>query len=147
MISDAMPLIWCYGLLTKLITCCHRHVDTKTFWKINLWYRFILIWQGIFFYLADIVIIQAVSISPIQLTRDKGGMCLGPVSLTTFTRNSNSMETSPCCNSVAGNYNTSCTCHDSTSVVSYTKFCSDHCIKIEVRVKGNWNRAWNGAQV
>ena len=35
-----------------------------------------------------------------------------------------------------------CTCHDSTAVVSCTKFCSDHCIRIEVSVKRNFHRIW-----
>ena len=57
---------------------------------------------------------------------------LGPVSLKFFARNSYSMETSPCCNSVAGHQIATifCTCHDSTAVVPCTKFCSDHCIKL-----------------
>ena len=66
----------------------------------------------------------------------------GPVSLTIFARNSNSMETSPCCNSCAGHQITTifCTCHDSNAVVPCTKFCSDHCIRIEV--KRNFHRIW-----
>ena len=35
-----------------------------------------------------------------------------------------------------------CTCHDSTAVVPCTKFGSDHCIRIEVRVKRNLHRIW-----
>ena len=52
----------------------------------------------------------------------------GPVSQTFFARNSNSMETSPCCNSAAGDQIATnfCTCHDSTAVVSCTKLCSNH---------------------
>ena len=66
----------------------------------------------------------------------------GPVSLTLFCRNLNSMETSPCCNSAAGhqiatNFRT---CHDSTAVAPCAKVCSDHCTKIEVRVKQNFHR-------
>ena len=59
-----------------------------------------------------------------------------------FARNSNSMETSPCHNSIAGHQIVTnfCTCHDSTAVVPCTKFRSDHCIIIEVRVKGNFHR-------
>ena len=62
----------------------------------------------------------------------------------TNARNSNSMETSPCCYSVAGyqiatNFST---CHDSTAVVPCTKFYSDHCIRIEQRVKQNFHRIW-----
>ena len=54
------------------------------------------------------------------------------------------MENLPCCKSVAGyqiatNF---CTCHDSTTVIPCTKFCSDHCIRIEVRVKLNFHRIW-----
>ena len=54
------------------------------------------------------------------------------------------METSPCCNSVAGNQIATnfCTCQDSTAVVPCTKFCSDHCIRIEMRVKRNFHRIW-----
>ena len=64
----------------------------------------------------------------------------GPVSLTVFTRNSNSMETSPCHYFVAGHQipTNLCTCHDSTAVVPC--ICSDHCIIIEVRVKRNFHR-------
>ena len=69
---------------------------------------------------------------------------LGPVSLIFFAHNSNSMETSPCHNSVAGHQIATffCTCHDSTAVVPCTKFCNDHCIRIEVRVKRNFHRIW-----
>ena len=54
------------------------------------------------------------------------------------------METSPCHNSVAGHKIATnfCICHDSTAVVPCTKFCSDHCIRIEVRVKRNFHRIW-----
>ena len=71
-------------------------------------------------------------------------MCLGPVSLTVFAHKSNSMETSPCHDSVAGHQIATifCTCHDSTAVVPCTKFCSDHCIRIDVRVKHNFHRIW-----
>ena len=54
------------------------------------------------------------------------------------------METSPCHNSVARHQIATnfCTCHDSTAVVPCTKFCSDHCIRIEVSVKRNFHRIW-----
>ena len=54
------------------------------------------------------------------------------------------METSPCCNSVTGDQIATnfCTCHDSTAVVPCTKFCSDHCIGIEMRAKRNFHRIW-----
>ena len=54
------------------------------------------------------------------------------------------METSPCCDSVAGHQIATnfCTCHDSTAVVPCTKFCSDHFIRIEMRVKRNFHRIW-----
>ena len=56
------------------------------------------------------------------------------------------METSPCChgNSVTGHQIATifCSCHDNTAVVPCTKFCSDHCIKIEMRVKWNFHRIW-----
>ena len=66
----------------------------------------------------------------------------GPVSLEFFSRNSNSMETSPCHNSVAGHQIAAIfsPCHDSIAVVPCTKFCSDHCIRIEGRVKRNFHR-------
>ena len=35
-----------------------------------------------------------------------------------------------------------CTYHDITGVMPYTKFCSNHCIKIQVRVKRNFRRIW-----
>ena len=61
-----------------------------------------------------------------------------------FTRNSNSMETSPCHNSVARHQIATnfCTNHDSTAVVPCTKFCSDHYIRIKVSVKRNFHRIW-----
>ena len=61
-----------------------------------------------------------------------------------FCRNSNSIETSPCCNSVAGHQIATnfCTCHDSTAVVPCTKLCSGHCIRIEMRVKRNFHGIW-----
>ena len=54
------------------------------------------------------------------------------------------MEISPCCNSVAGHQIATnfCICYDSTAVVPCTKFCSDHCIRIELRVKRNFHRIW-----
>ena len=54
------------------------------------------------------------------------------------------METSPCCNSVASHQTATnfCTCHQSTAVVPCTKFCSDHPIRVEVRVKQNFHRIW-----
>ena len=68
----------------------------------------------------------------------------GPVSLTFFDRNSNSMETSPCHNAVVGHQIATnfCTCYDSTAFVPCAKFCSDHCIEIEVRVKRNFHGIW-----
>ena len=62
-----------------------------------------------------------------------------------FARNSNSMGISLCLyNSVAGHQIEIhfCTCHDSTAVVSCAKFYSDHCIRIEVKVKRNFHRIW-----
>ena len=66
------------------------------------------------------------------------------VPITRPARNSNSMEISPCHNSFAGHQiaTTFCTCHDCTAVMPCTKFCSDHCIRIEVRVKRNFHRIW-----
>ena len=54
------------------------------------------------------------------------------------------MEISPCHNSVADHQIATkfCTCHDSTAVVPCTKLCSNHCIRIEVRVKRNSHRVW-----
>ena len=59
--------------------------------------------------------------------------------------NSNSMETSPCCYSIAGPQIVKhlYPCHDSTVVVPCTKFCSDHFVGIEgERVKQNFHRIW-----
>ena len=52
------------------------------------------------------------------------------------------MEISPCHNSVAGHQIATnfCTCHDSTAVVPCAKFCSDHCIRIEMRANRNSHR-------
>ena len=68
----------------------------------------------------------------------------GPFQERFFACNSNSMEASPCCNSVVGHQIATmfCTCHDSTAVVPCTKFCSDHCIRIEMKVKRNFHRIW-----
>ena len=54
------------------------------------------------------------------------------------------MENLPCCSSLAGHQIATifCTCHDSTAVVPCTKFCSNHCIRIEMRVKRNFHRIW-----
>ena len=52
---------------------------------------------------------------------------LGSVSLTMFVYISNSLEISPYCDSISG--------HQITAVLSCTKFCSDRCVRIEVRVK------------
>ena len=59
-----------------------------------------------------------------------------------FARNSNSMENSPYCNSIADHQIATnfCTRHDSTDVVPCTKFCSDHCIRIDMKVKRNIHR-------
>ena len=61
-----------------------------------------------------------------------------------FARNSNSMERSPYHNSVVGHQIATnfCTCHDNTAAVPCTKFCSDRCIIIELRVKRNFQRIW-----
>ena len=69
---------------------------------------------------------------------------LGPVSLTYFARNSNSIETSSCCNSFAGHQIAIkiCTCYHSSAVVLCTNFCRDHPIRIQVRVKQNFHRIW-----
>ena len=47
-------------------------------------------------------------------------------------------------NSVAGHQIATnfCTSHDSTAVVLCTKFCSDHSIRIVMRVKRNFNQIW-----
>ena len=59
-------------------------------------------------------------------------------------RKSNSIETSRCRNAVVGHHIATniCTCHDSTAVVPCTKLCSDHGIRVEVRVKRNFHRIW-----
>ena len=54
------------------------------------------------------------------------------------------MKISPCCISsaahhIATNFRT---CHDSTDIVPCTKFCSDHFVRIEVRMKQNSHRIW-----
>ena len=61
-----------------------------------------------------------------------------------FYRNSNSIETSPCCNSARGRQiaTSFCTCQDSTAAVPCTKLCSGHCIRIKGRVKLNFHRIW-----
>ena len=71
-------------------------------------------------------------------------MVQGVVSLTFFARNSNTMENSPCQDSVAGHQSATnfCTCHGSTAVVPCTKFGINHGIKVEVRVKRNFHRIW-----
>ena len=58
------------------------------------------------------------------------------------------METSSCCNSVTGHQIATnfCTCHDSKAVVPCTKFCSDHSIRLEMRVKRNFHRIWNAME-
>ena len=58
------------------------------------------------------------------------------------------MGTSPCLNSVAGHQIATnfCTCHDSTAVVPCAKFCSDHSIRLEMRVKRNFHRIWNAME-
>ena len=65
----------------------------------------------------------------------------GPISQAIFFA---LMETLPCCNYVVGHQIVTnfCPCHDSTTVVPCTKFCSDHCIRMEVRVKRNFHRVW-----
>ena len=72
-----------------------------------------------------------------QYTYQRWITVLGPISQTIFARNSNSMEISPCCNSVDGHQIATnfCTCHDSKAVVPCTQFCSDHCIRIDARAK------------
>ena len=72
----------------------------------------------------------------------------GAHSLTIFARNSNSMETTPCCNSVTGHQIATnfCPCHGSTAVVPCTTFLSDHCIGIEMRAKCNFHRIWIGME-
>ena len=56
-----------------------------------------------------------------------------------FYRNSNSMGTSPCCNSAPGRQIATNFC---TAVVPCTNFCSGHCIIIKGRVKRNFHRIW-----
>ena len=68
----------------------------------------------------------------------------GPFHKRVFARHTNLMEISPYCNSIVGHQiaTTFCTYHDGTYVVPCTNFCSDHCFKIEVRVKRNFHRIW-----
>ena len=79
------------------------------------------------------------AIPPLKSATDQG-----PISLTIFADNSNSMEILSCCNSVAGHQIATkfCTCHDSIAVMQCTKFGSDHHIRIEVRVKQSFHRIW-----
>ena len=69
---------------------------------------------------------------------------LRPVSLMIFCPKFKFYGNLPCCNSVAGHLIATnfCICHDSTAVVPCTKVCSDHCIKIEGRVKRKFHRIW-----
>ena len=71
-------------------------------------------------------------------------LVLGPFHWRYFACNSNSIETLPCCNSVACHQIATnfCTCNNSTAVVPCTNFFSDHCIRIEVRGKPNFHRIW-----
>ena len=68
----------------------------------------------------------------------------GPFHKWYFASNSNSIEFSPCRNSIASRQiATHCwTCHDGTTIVPCTKVCSDNCIRIEVRVKRNFHGIW-----
>ena len=61
-----------------------------------------------------------------------------------FHHNSNSMEISFSCNSIAGDHITTkfCTRHDSIAVMPCAKFCSDHFIRIWMRGKWNFHRIW-----
>ena len=61
-----------------------------------------------------------------------------------FALNSNSRETSPCCNSIVCHQiaRLFCTCHVSRAVEPCSKFCCDHYVKIEVRVKRNFKWIW-----
>ena len=75
---------------------------------------------------------------------DCGNMFQGPIALTIFHHNSNSMEISFSCNSVAGDplVTKFCTCYDSTAVMPCAKLCSDHFIRIWVRAKWNFHHIW-----
>ena len=70
---------------------------------------------------------------------------LGPVSLTIFARNLNSMKVTRWCNSTTGHQIATnfCTYHDSTAVVLCTKYWSDHCVRIRKTVMRNFHRIWN----
>ena len=73
---------------------------------------------------------------------------LGPVSLTIFARNSNSMEISPCCNSVAGHQIATnfCTCHDSTAVAITVLESRWEWNEISIEFELRWKICkWNGA--
>ena len=82
--------------------------------------------------------------------RNKSGQLIcfeltrGPFHWQFYACNSNSIETSPCCNSVAGHQIATnfCTCHHSTAVVPCTTFFSNHCIRMEMRVKRNFHLIW-----
>ena len=66
-----------------------------------------------------------------------------------FARNSNSMETLPCCNSIVVHQTATnfCTCHDSTAVLSCAKFCSYGWVKIKVRMNQILHWIWNVAEI
>ena len=69
---------------------------------------------------------------------------LGPISLTIFHHNSNSMEISFSCNSITGDHIATKfgTCHDSPAVVPCAKYCSDHYIIIWMRANWNFHHIW-----
>ena len=68
----------------------------------------------------------------------------GPFHKWHFASNSNSMEFSPCYNSVASHQIAThfCTCHDGTTIVPCTNIFSGHRIRIDVRVKRNFHGIW-----
>ena len=75
----------------------------------------------------------------------KGSIELDPgVRFTKCARNSDSMETSPYCNSITGPQITTkfCTCHESTACRTMCKFGSDHFGKICMRVKWIFHHIW-----
>ena len=113
--------IWQYGVSPVSLKFNLQHFP----WNIHIFVCFVIMWSYNKFF-ADIF---DPFIYVIQ----------GPISLTFFHHNSNSMEISFSCNSITGDHIATKfgTCHDSPAVVPCAKYCSDHYIIIWMRA--NWN--------
>ena len=68
----------------------------------------------------------------------------GPITLTFFTQNSNTMNITISCYSIPGYQITTkfCTCHDSCAIMTCAKFWGDHSIKIWITPKLNFHWIW-----